>query len=261
MGADRYGCGVTLLALLPDLHALVVDPLLLGIKWLDPQWLLGQFGETFFWVSLAIIFVECGLFFPFLPGDTLLFAMGLFISGGSIDIFPGGPLLELGVAFLLMTAAAIGGNIAGYEIGRAIGPPLYEREGRVLKRKYFDQTQAFFDLHGNKALVIGRFIPFVRTYITVVAGVTRMDRQRFIRWSFIGAVLWVASILALGYFLGQTFPTLGENIDKAILVILAFSIIPIAYEWLKHKRAAKKGTDHEVPGPTTPSDMKVEPEH
>ncbi len=251
--------GVTLLALLPDLPALVVDPQLLGIKWLDPQWLLDTFGETFFWVSLAIIFIECGLFFPFLPGDTLLFAMGLFISGGSIDIFPGSQLFELAIAFALMTAAAIGGNIAGYEIGRAIGPPLYEREGRILKRKYFDQTQAFFDLHGNKALVIGRFIPFVRTYITVVAGVTQMERQRFIRWSFIGAVLWVASILALGYWLGQTFPTLGENIDKAILVILAFSIIPIAYEWLKHKRAARRAL-HEIVDPAS-ADIQAEPEN
>ena len=86
------------------------------------------------------------------------------------------------------------GNIVGYEIGRAIGPPLYERDGRILKRKYFDQTTAFFDKHGNKALVIGRFVPFVRTYITVVAGVTRMDRARFFLWSLVGAVLWVVSI-------------------------------------------------------------------
>ena len=158
-----------------------LQPLLLGMDWMDPNWLLDQFGQALFWLSLVIIFVECGLFFPFLPGDTLLFAMGLFISGDKIDILPGHHSLDLLIALVLFTVAAVGGNVVGYEIGRGIGPPLYERDGRVLKRKYFDQTTAFFDKHGNKALVIGRFVPFVRTYITVVAGVTRMDRRPLLR--------------------------------------------------------------------------------
>ena len=108
---------------------------------------------------------------------------------------------------MLLTAAAFLGNVAGYEIGRAIGPPLYERDGRVLKQKYFDQTRVFFDKHGNKALVIGRFVPFVRTYITVVAGVTRMDRRRFFLWSFVGAVaLGRSASRCSGYFLGTRVP-------------------------------------------------------
>ncbi len=214
----------------------LLQPLLLGMDWMDPNWLLEHFGEELFWLSLVIIFVECGLFFPFLPGDTLLFAMGLFISAEKIDVFPGPPVVELVVALGLFVLAAFLGNVAGYEIGRAIGPPLYERDGRVLKRKYFDQTSVFFDKHGNKALVIGRFVPFVRTYITVVAGVTRMERRRFFMWSAVGAVLWVLSITLLGYFLGSAFPGLGENIDKAIVVILAFSVIPIAFELWRHRR-------------------------
>ena len=96
--------------------------------------------------------------------------------------------------------------MVGYEIGRGIGPPLYEHEGRIIKRKYFDKTAAFFDRHGNKALVIGRFVPFVRTYITVVAGVTRMKRHRFFLWSAVGAGAWVLSITLLGYFLGPFVP-------------------------------------------------------
>jgi membrane-associated protein len=226
----------------------VVVPHLLGMDWMDPNWLLDRFGTQFFWISLVIIFIECGLFFPFLPGDTLLFALGLFIATGQVDLFPGGEGLELVLAFVLLTGAAFLGNVVGYEIGRAIGPPLYERDGRLLKQKYFDQTRVFFDKHGNKALVIGRFVPFVRTFITVVAGVTRMPRRRFFLWSFIGAVLWVGSILALGFFLGSAFPSLGENIDKAILVILSFSIIPIAYEWWRHRRThghAAKDNDHD----------------
>ena len=220
------------------LQSTVVVPLLLGMDWMDPNWLLERFGTQFFWISLVIIFIECGLFFPFLPGDTLLFALGLFIAGEQVDVFPGGPVAELFFAMLLLTGAAFLGNVVGYEIGRAIGPPLYERDGRVLKQKYFDQTRVFFDKHGNKALVIGRFVPFVRTFITVIAGVTRMPRRRFFFWSFVGAVLWVCSVLLLGYFLGSAFPSLGENIDKAIVVILAFSIIPIAYEWWRHRRTS-----------------------
>lgn len=222
---------------------LFLQPLLLGMEWMDPEWLLDRFGEELFWLSLAIIFVECGLFFPFLPGDSLLFAMGLFIAGEKIDVFPGGSGVELAVALGLFTVAGFLGNVAGYEIGRAIGTPLYQREGRVLKRKYFDQTEAFFDKHGNKALVIGRFVPFVRTYITVVAGVTRMDRRRFFTWSLVGAVLWVFSITLLGYFLGTAFPALGENIDKAIIAIIAFSLLPVAWEWWRHKRTNAPGAE------------------
>jgi membrane-associated protein len=215
------------------------QPLLLGMDWMDPSWLLERFGAELFWVSMVIVFIECGLFFPFLPGDTLLFALGLFINSEQIDLFPGGPVVELLIAFVLLSAAAFLGNVVGYEIGRAIGPPLYQRDGRLLKKKYFDQTHEFFERHGNKALVIGRFVPFVRTFITVVAGVTRMDRRRFFFWSFIGAVLWVGSILLLGYTLGQAFPSLGENIDKALLVILSFTVIPIAWEWRRHRRSSR----------------------
>ncbi len=225
-----------------DLQPLL-STLLLGMDWMDPNWLLDRFGEQFFWISLVIIFVECGLFFPFLPGDTLLFALGLFIASEKIDIFPGGPVPEMTIGALLLITAAFLGNVAGHEIGRALGPPLYERDGRVLKKKYFDQTSAFFDKHGNKALVIGRFVPFVRTYITVVAGVTRMTRSRFFFWSFVGAVMWVLSILLMGFFLGSAFPSLGENIDKAILAILAFSLIPVVYEWWRHRRTSSPAAD------------------
>jgi membrane-associated protein len=222
----------------------LAHPLLLGIDYLDPDWLLQEFGGAFIWVSLAIVFVECGLFFPFLPGDTLLFALGLFIAGGDYQVLGiDNKALGLTVAMSALVVAAFLGNVAGYEIGRRIGPPLYERDGRIMKRKYLDQTSAFFDKHGNKALVIGRFVPFVRTYITVVAGVTMMDRRRFFLWSAIGALLWVLSITMLGLFLGQTFPALGQNIDYAVIAILAFSIVPIAYEWWRHRRTKGRAAE------------------
>jgi membrane-associated protein len=212
---------------------------LLGMDWMDPNWLLDQFGQELFWISLLMIFVECGLLFPFLPGDTLLFALGLFISTDKVSILPGHHSIDLALALVLFTIAAVGGNVAGYEIGRKIGPPLAQREGRILKKQYFDKTHEFFEKHGSKALVIGRFVPFVRTYITVVAGISMMTRRRFFTWSAVGAVSWVLSITLLGYFLGnvpKVGPFLSENIDFAILAILLFSVIPVAVEWQRRHR-------------------------
>ena len=211
---------------------------ILGISWMDPNWWLEQFGQEFFWLSVAIIFVECGLFFPFLPGDTLLFAIGLFIATNRMEVVPGNKTVDVIVAMLILSIGGFLGNVAGYEIGRKIGPPLVQRDGRILKKKYFDQTRDFFEKHGNKALVIGRFVPFVRTYVTVVAGVAQMDRRRFLTWSAVGAVLWVLTITLLGFVLGKRFPSLGDNIDIAIAAILAFSAIPVGYEWFKHRRQA-----------------------
>jgi membrane-associated protein len=196
---------------------------------MDPHWLLQHFHTEFVWISLIIVFIECGLFFPFLPGDTLLFAIGLFIATGQLH-------LNVFVALVAFFVAAFLGNVVGYEIGRKLGPPLYHHDGRILKRKYLDQTREFFDRHGNKALVIGRFVPFVRTYITLVAGITDMGRRRFAIWSAVGAVAWVLLITLLGYFLGQAVPWLATRIDWVILGLLVVSVVPIAVEWWRHRR-------------------------
>jgi membrane-associated protein len=231
-----------------------VVPHLLGISWMDPVWLLDRFGQTLFWLSLVMIFVECGLFFPFLPGDTLLFAMGIFISADKIKIFQGGHHLDLPAALVLFTVAAILGNVVGYEIGRLIGQPLAHRDGRIMKKQYFDQTHEFFEKHGNKALVIGRFVPFVRTYVTVVAGITQLDRRRFLTWSTVGASLWVFSITLLGFFLGKKVPWLRDQIDTVTLGILALSALPIGIEWLRHRR--RRGTQESTSKPAI-SDVEV----
>jgi membrane-associated protein len=230
---------------------------LAGMSWMDPNWWLDQFGQEFFWISVAIIFVECGLFFPFLSGDTLLFAMGLFVATGRIEVIAGNKAVDMLVAMVILSVGAFLGNVSGYEIGRRIGPPLAQREGRILKKKYFDETAAFFDKHGNKALVIGRFVPFVRTYVTVVAGIARMGRRRFALWSAVGAVLWVVTITELGYLLGKRWPGLGSNIDKAILVILAVSVIPAAYEYLKRRRRRTTRSRTTAPADSVGSDVEV----
>ena len=203
----------------------------LGPSWMDPQWLLDRFGEQFFWVSVAIVFIECGLLFPILPGDSLLFAVGLFIARGDIDV-------NIVVACVILSLAAFLGNVTGYEIGRALGHPLYERDGRFIKKRYFDQTHDFFERHGAKALVIGRFVPIVRTFITVVAGVSRMNRRYFFVWSGVGAVLWATGITLLGYFLGGV-DFIHDHLEAAVLLIVAFSLIPMVVEFLRAKSAGR----------------------
>jgi membrane-associated protein len=213
-----------------------LQTLLLGIPWMDPNWLLDHFHTQFIVISLVIIFIECGLFFPFLPGDTLLVSIGLFIATDKLNITNGPNLVGLLLAVLAFTVVAFLGNVVGYEIGRAIGPPVRAHDGRVVKKKYLDQTVEFFERHGSQALVIGRFVPFVRTYVTLVAGVSEMDRVKFWLWSLIGAVLWVGSIMSLGYFLGQAFPWVAQNIDLLILGLLILTVIPIAVEWWRQRR-------------------------
>jgi membrane-associated protein len=219
-----------------------LQTMLLGIPWMDPNWLLDHFHTQFVLVSLVIVFIECGLLFPFLPGDTLLVSVGLFLispkpqgSGYQLEL-ASSPFLGLLLAIVVFTAAAFLGNVAGYELGRAIGHPVRRHDGRVVKKAYIDRTVEFFEHHGSQALVIGRFVPFVRTYVTLVAGVSEMNRVKFWLWSVVGAGLWVVSITCIGYFLGKTFPTITRNIDLLILALLALSVIPVVYEWWKHRR-------------------------
>ena len=202
----------------------------LGPDWMDPQYLFDTYGTAFFWLSLVIVFVECGLFFPILPGDSLLFAIGVFIAGGELDI-------NLVVAMAALFVAAFAGNVVGYEIGRALGAPLRERDGRIIRKEYFDKTHAFFEKHGAKALVLGRFVPIVRTYVTVVAGIGRMERRHFFTWSAVGAALWVVLLTLAGYFLGSV-PFVKDNLEAAILLIVFLSVLPMVIEYLRHRREA-----------------------
>ncbi|WP_235736229.1 VTT domain-containing protein [Nocardioides alcanivorans] len=217
--------------MIPDL----AYPMLLGLKWMDPEWLLDQFGQEMFWISLAIIFIECGLLFPILPGDSLLFSVGLFIHRAGAG--EAGIDVNIALACVLLATAAFLGNVTGYEIGRFLGPKIYQRRGRFLKQEYFTKTEQFFDKHGAKALVLGRFVPIVRTFITLVAGVGKMNRRHFFLWSLVGAVLWAVGITLLGYFLGG-IEFLQDNIEAALLLIVAISVLPMVIEWWRHRRAA-----------------------
>ena len=213
----------------------------LGPGWLNPDTLLNDYG---IWVAVVVVFIECGLLFPILPGDSLLFTIGVFIANGTLH-------LNIFVACAILTVAAFAGNVVGYEIGRAIGPPIYRRNGRFLKQEYFDKTHVFFDKYGNKALVLGRFVPIVRTFITLVAGVGRMERTRFFTWSALGAVLWATGVTLLGYFLGG-ISFIRDNIEAALVLIVLVSVLPMVFEYLRHRRQANAAAE------TAPQDLRDE---
>ena len=201
--------------------------LALGPSWLDAQYLLHQLGPWALWGAAAIVFAECGLLLGFfLPGDSLLFTVGLLISTGVIHH-------SLWLACLVLTAAAFTGNLVGYEIGRASGPAIFRREdSRLFKRAYVDKTVSFFDTHGSRAIVLARFVPIVRTFITVTAGVGRMDRRRYLTFSGIGALLWAVGVTVLGHLLGQvTF--VQKNIELILVAIVLISLIPVGIEYLR----------------------------
>ena len=207
-----------------------------GPDWLNADKLLQQLGPSAFWVSLVVIFVECGLFIFFMPGDSLLFTIGLAIQNPQqlIDL-----RINIVVASVVLTAAAFLGNVVGYEIGRAVGTPLYARSGRLLKPEHFDKAHAFFEHHGNKAIVLARFVPVVRTFITAVAGVSRMERRQFFTYSFIGALLWATGVTLMGYFLGQ-ISLVRNHIDVMLILIVAVSLVPVGVEYLRHRRHQAK---------------------
>jgi membrane-associated protein len=203
----------------------------LGPEWLDPQ-NLDRFGTAAFWIAMAIIFAECGLLIGFfLPGDSLLFMVGLFVASGVIDI-------PIGVACLLLTIAAVTGNLTGYWIGYRAGPPLFNRpDSRLFRREYVDKTHHFFDRYGARAIVLARFVPIVRTFITAMAGVGRMSLRTYALYSTIGGVLWATGVTLMGYFLGN-IPFVKDNIELILIGIVAVSIVPITIEALRHRRQA-----------------------
>lgn len=209
----------------------------LGPEWLDPQTLITSLGDIAFWVVLGIIFAECGLLIGFfLPGDSLLFITGLFISSGFISI-------NIWLACLLLLIAAVAGNAVGYAIGYKVGPALFKREdSRLFKKEYVDKTHAFFDKYGGRAIILARFVPIVRTFITAIAGVARMDFRRFMVFSAIGGIIWAVGVTLAGYFLG-TIPIVKDNIETVLLLVVLVSVIPIVWEFIKHRREKRAAAD------------------
>jgi membrane-associated protein len=183
----------------------------------------------------AIVFAESGLLVGFfLPGDSLLFTAGFFASGpSSVNEALHLPLLPLLIGCLV---AAIAGDQVGYVFGRRVGPTLFRRpESRLFKPENVERAKGYFDRYGAKTIVLARFVPVVRTFAPIVAGVSRMDYRTFVTYNIIGGTLWAVGVTLLGYFLGQV-DVIEQNLEIAILVIVAISALPIALELLKARR-------------------------
>ena len=202
----------------------------LGPSWLSPETLLTNLGDIAFWVVLGIIFAECGLLIGFfLPGDSLLFITGLFIAQNYIS-------MNIWLAALLLTISAIVGNAVGYWIGKKAGPALFRKpDSKLFKREYVEKTAEFFEKYGARAIVMARFVPIVRTFITATAGMGRMNFRRFMIFSAIGAVLWAGGVTILGYFLGN-IEFVKKNIELILILVIVISLIPVVIEWIKHRR-------------------------
>jgi membrane-associated protein len=207
-----------------------VTTLALGPEWLQPDSIIAWLGPWALVGLALIVFAECGLLLGFfLPGDSLLFTAGLFVAQGAIEA-------PLWMVCLILVVAAFAGNAVGYWIGRAAGPAVFDRpKSRLFKPEHVLKTQGFFDRYGNRAIVLARFVPIVRTFITVMAGVGRMQPQRYLTYSLVGGIAWAAGVTALGFWLGQ-FAFVRENIEMMLILIVGLSVLPIAVELVRARR-------------------------
>ncbi len=199
---------------------------------LDPRELLVTFGTIGLFL---IVFAESGLFFGFfLPGDTLLFTAGLFASRGDLNL----PLILVGCF-----VAAVAGDQVGYLFGRRVGPALFRRpDSRLFKQEYVERAQAFFERYGSKTIVLARFVPIVRTFAPILAGVGKMNYRTFATFNVLGGLLWAVGVTLLGYFLGELIPDIDTYLLPIVAVIFLLSVTPIAIEFLKRRRAGKEAT-------------------
>jgi Uncharacterized membrane-associated protein len=214
-----------------------VIPALLPLagNFMDPVWLFQTLGPWFLAVSALIIFTECAIF-PILPGDSLLFAIGMFIAqAAGIRLFGLDQVGTLLVALLILLVAAVLGNIVGYWVGLRLSPWLFKPRagfiGKIFSQKHLADTHDFFERYGARALVLGRFVPFVRTFVTMVAGAAGMGFRSFITWTGLGAVVWAIGVTLLGYFLGD-LPIIRDNLEIALILIVVVSVIPMVVEVL-----------------------------
>ncbi|WP_280417270.1 VTT domain-containing protein [Nocardia carnea] len=203
---------------------------------LDPVNLLNSFGTWVLLGLLLVVFIESGLLFPLLPGDSLLFTAGLIAASKSAEIEPFAPI---GVLLVLIPIAAIAGDQVGYLIGSRGGTALFKsNDAKIFKKAYIDESHAFFEKHGPITIVLARFVPIVRTYAPLVAGAAKMKYSVFLTYNVLGGILWGAGVTMLGYLLGQ-IEFVRDNIDLIFLLIVAVSVLPIVWEVFKRYRSGR----------------------
>ena len=196
---------------------------------------VAQYGVMVYAMMFAIIFIETGLIiWPFLPGDSLLFAAGALAATGVLDIR---------LVMVLLIAAAIAGDAVNYSVGRAVGPKVFSADDyqgflhKLLNRHHLDKAHAFFEKHGGMAVVSGRFVPIVRTFVPFVAGAAAMTASKFVFFNIIGGVIWVVVCAGAGYLFGNV-PIVKENFSLVAIGIVVVSVLPVVIEIIKAKRAA-----------------------
>ncbi len=217
------------------------------IPWLDPQYILDHFGAVAVLVVCAIIFAETGLLVGFIfPGDSLLVITGLFAfdRGGAIGGIP------VWVAALMIAASAFLGGELGYYIGKKAGPPIFERkESGLFSKANVDRTYSFFDRFGPLAVILARFVPVVRTFLPIAAGVGRMNYRKYSLYNAVGALVWGVGVTFLGYVLGFV-PVVGDlvrnYIDVILLLAVVVTVVPVALTVLRNQRKAKRDAEAET---------------
>ncbi len=186
--------------------------------------IIQKFGVFTYLILFFVIFMETGFVVtPFLPGDSIIFAVGAFSALGFFKIVP---------IYILLLAGAILGDSVNYWIGHKIGPPIFEKESRFIKKKHLDKTKAFYEKHGGKTIILARFVPIIRTFAPFVAGVGVMNYSKFLLYNIIGGVLWISIFLFLGYFFGN-IPFVKENFELTVLIIIFISLVPVITEIVK----------------------------
>lgn len=194
---------------------------------MDPEYLLSHGG---FYIVCLIVFAETGLFFGFfLPGDYLLFLAGLFCALGKIDV-------DIFVLYFGILGAGVLGNFVGYWFGHRAGPMLFKRKDSILfKRKYVVMAEEFYQKWGGTALIIGRFVPIIRTFAPIFAGVVQLNFRKFVLFNFIGAFLWVSLLTLTGYYLGVKFPEVINYVEYIIVGLIVVAFLPIAIALLRRQ--------------------------
>ncbi|OII62684.1 hypothetical protein BJP40_28275 [Streptomyces sp. CC53] len=213
--------------------------LALGPSWLDPDFLVNEFG---LYGVLAIVFAESGLLIGFfLPGDSLLFTTGLLVTTGVLDT-------PLWLTCTLIVVAAVLGDQAGYMFGRKVGPSIFNRpDSRFFKQENVQKAHEFFEKHGPKSLVLCRFVPIVRTFTPIVAGVSRMDYRTFVTYNVVGGVLWGVGVTCLGASLGR-IAFVRQHIEAILIGIVLLSVVPVAIEVLRARAGSRKAPADEDGG-------------
>ncbi|MEA3439803.1 MAG: DedA family protein [Chloroflexota bacterium] len=188
-----------------------------------------NYGVLTYALLFLIVFMETGFVVtPFLPGDSLLFAAGTFASPAL------GEALNIWILIPLLSLAAILGDTVNYWIGHFIGPKAFSGDIRFLKKEYLDRTHEFYERHGGKTIILARFVPIIRTFAPFVAGIGAMNYRRFIIYNVVGGILWVSIFTLAGYFFGS-IPFVKDNFTIVVLVIIAISVMPVVFEFVKER--------------------------